>query len=64
MNKHYIYYINEYNEKKYFLGDNKFICWLPSSCGATSFDRFYDALKMAEHIHKTENISITNLHIE
>lgn len=64
MNKYYIYYINEYNEKKYFLGDGKFICWLASNVGATSFDRFYDALKMAEHIHKTEHISITNLHIE
>lgn len=64
MNKYYIYYINEYKEKKYFLGDSKFICWLPSSCGATSFELFYDALKMAEHIHKIENISITDLHIE
>lgn len=35
-----------------------------SNCGATSFERFYDALKMAEHIRKTENISITDLHVE
>lgn len=64
MSKYYIYYINEYNEKKYFLGDNKFTCWLNSNCGAMSFERFYDALKMAEHIRKTENISITDLHVE
>lgn len=64
MNKYYIYRINEYGIKEYFLGDKSFICWIASNVGATSFDRFYDTLKMAEHIYKTENISITNLHIE
>lgn len=64
MNKHYIYRINEYGRKEYFLGDKSFSCWLASNVGATSFDRFYDALKMTEHIHKTENIKVTDLYIE
>jgi len=64
MYKYYIYRINEYGLKEYFLGDKSFICWIASICGATSFDRYYDALKMTEYIHKTENIKVTDLHIE
>ena len=64
MNKYYIYHIDKYNQKKYFLGDKKFVCWLASTCGATSFDSYSDALREVEHIAKTENINITKLHIE
>jgi hypothetical protein len=63
MDKFFIYRINEYGEKQYFLGDKKFSCWLPSKVGATSFS-FFDALRMEEHIVKTEKISVTDLHIE
>ena len=64
MNKYYIYRINEYGKKEYFLGDGKFICWLASTCGATSFNDYIDALREVEHIANKENISITKLHIE
>lgn len=64
MHKYYIYRINEYGIKEYFLGDKKFICWIATNVGVTSFELFYDALTMAEHIHKIENIAVTDLHIE
>ena len=64
MNKYYIYRLDKYNQKKYFLGDKKFVCWMASTCGATSFDNYFGALEQLERIANTENINITELHIE
>lgn len=52
--KYYIYHIDEYGHKKYFMGDKKFSCWLNSTCGATSYDFLMDVFDMMEYLTKKE----------
>ena len=56
--KYYIYHIDEYGCKKYFMGDRKFTCWLASTCGATSYDNLYDVCVMVVFLTEKENISV------
>jgi len=53
--KYYIYHIDEYGHKQYFMGDKKFSCWLNSTCGATSYDFLMDVFDMMEYLTKKEN---------
>ena len=47
---YFLYYVDEYGHKQYYLGDKKFVTWLASECGCTKFDRFEDAAEAWEDL--------------
>lgn len=59
--EYFLYYIDKYGHKKYYLGDGKFVTWLNSEVGCTKFDRYYEADKAWEELtfkHRDKRIFI------
>lgn len=48
--EYFLYYVNEHGQKKYYLGDGKFVTWLASEVGCTKFDQYEDAAKAWEEL--------------
>ena len=48
--EYFLYYVDEYGQKKYYLGDGKFVTWLASECGCTKFSRYEEAAKAWEDL--------------
>ena len=52
--EYFLYYVDEYGQKKFYLGDGKFVTWLASEVGCTKFDRYMKAAEAWEQVHEIE----------
>lgn len=48
--EYFLYYVDEHGQKKFYLGDGKFVTWLTSEVGCTKFDQYEDAAKVWEEL--------------
>jgi hypothetical protein len=60
--EYFLYYIDKHGDKKYYLGDGKFVTWLNSEVGCTKFDRYDEAANAWEQVHETESLVSIDFH--
>ena len=48
--EYFLYYVDEYGQKKYYLRNGKFVTWIESEDGCTKFDRYEKAAEAWEEL--------------